>query len=261
MRLLLTPGNETLWVFSSDNGAPLDVTEGAGSNDPLKGGKYSVRRRVVRSGVHCSPRLLSSASAVLLTLRVSPFAQGWEGGIRVLSFAAGGYLPAATRGTRTDAVVHIADWYATFCGLAGACMRMGRQVGSCLAAPSCGGLRSNACHKPSSPCHLRPPCVPPAPPLLAGVNATDAVAAASGLPPIDSVDLWPLLSGANASSPRWEIPVGAGELLQYPLKLLSGPQMYSGWAGPLYPNATSPAHSPDVDQVGGGWMMGGEEDG
>ena len=34
--------NETLIVFSSDNGAPLDVTEGAGSNEPLKGGKYSV---------------------------------------------------------------------------------------------------------------------------------------------------------------------------------------------------------------------------
>jgi hypothetical protein len=34
--------DETLWVVSSDNGAPLDLTEGAGSNEPLKGGKYSV---------------------------------------------------------------------------------------------------------------------------------------------------------------------------------------------------------------------------
>lgn len=39
--------------------------------------------------------------------------------MRVLSFISGGYLPATVQGTRTSAVVHIADWYATFCGLAG----------------------------------------------------------------------------------------------------------------------------------------------
>jgi len=38
--------NDTIIVFSSDNGAPLDVTEGAGSNDPLKGAVC---------GTHCCP--------------------------------------------------------------------------------------------------------------------------------------------------------------------------------------------------------------
>ena len=37
---------------------------------------------------------------------------------------------------------------------------------------------------------------------LAGVDPTDHAAAASGLPPIDSVDVWPLVTGANATSPR-----------------------------------------------------------
>lgn len=40
---------------------------------------------------------------------------------------------------------------------------------------------------------------------LAGVDATDHEAAAVGLPPIDSLDMWPLLSGAVQQSPRKEI--------------------------------------------------------
>lgn len=37
---------------------------------------------------------------------------------------------------------------------------------------------------------------------LAGVDPTDARAAAAGLPPVDGLDLWPVLSGANATSGR-----------------------------------------------------------
>ena len=47
---------------------------------------------------------------------------------------------------------------------------------------------------------------------LAGLDAeqiVDARAAAAGLPPLDSLDVWPLLSGANATSPRVEIPLSA----------------------------------------------------
>ena len=43
---------------------------------------------------------------------------------------------------------------------------------------------------------------------LAGVDKTDTRAAAAGLPPVDSVDLWPLISGANATSPHSEIVLG-----------------------------------------------------
>ena len=55
-----------------------------------------------------------------------------------------------------DRYIHMADWYSTFCG-------------------------------------------------LAGVDPTDTVAAKHGLPPIDSTDMWPYLSGAVAASPRTEI--------------------------------------------------------
>ena len=43
---------------------------------------------------------------------------------------------------------------------------------------------------------------------LAGVDAADARAAAAGLPPVDGVNLWPLLSGANATPPRSEVYFG-----------------------------------------------------
>ena len=37
----------------------------------------------------------------------------------------------------------------------------------------------------------------------------DARAAAAGLPPIDGLDMWPLLSGLNSTSPRVEVPLSA----------------------------------------------------
>ena len=43
---------------------------------------------------------------------------------------------------------------------------------------------------------------------IAGVDPTDYVAAAAGLPPIDSVNQWPLLSGTNATAPRRSIVLG-----------------------------------------------------
>ena len=73
--------NDTLLVFSSDNGGPLP----SGNNYPRKGGKFS----------------------------------DWEGGIRVAAFASGGYLPTAVRGTMSEGLAAGWDWYATFCSLAG----------------------------------------------------------------------------------------------------------------------------------------------
>lgn len=43
---------------------------------------------------------------------------------------------------------------------------------------------------------------------LAGADPTDNAAAAAGLPPIDSLNMWPLLSGENASAPRTEVVIG-----------------------------------------------------
>eukprot|EP01062_Namystynia_karyoxenos_P003461 TRINITY_DN11238_c0_g1_i1.p1 TRINITY_DN11238_c0_g1~~TRINITY_DN11238_c0_g1_i1.p1 ORF type:complete len:597 (+),score=113.64 TRINITY_DN11238_c0_g1_i1:70-1791(+) len=90
---------------------------------------------------------------------------------------------------------------------------------------------------------------------LAGVDPTDARAAAAGLPPIDSYDLWPMIAGINKTSPRPELPIGTDGLLigigtsmearvgglirgRYKLLLQSIIPM-SGWTGPVFPNTTS----------------------
>ena len=43
----------------------------------------------------------------------------FEGGVRSLAFANGGLIPDKMRGKSTQGFIHIADWYATFCKLAG----------------------------------------------------------------------------------------------------------------------------------------------
>ena len=148
--------NSTLILFSSDNGAPLDLNEAGGSNSPLRGGKYA----------------------------------SWEGGIRTLGFVSGGYLPTSVRGTQQEGVVHLADWYGTFCA-------------------------------------------------MGGVDPYDPVAAAAGLPPVQSVNVWPLISGANTTWPRTEIPVSPQTLIQWPYKLTTGQNAFATWQGPVYPNASS----------------------
>lgn len=73
--------DNTIFVVSADNGgAPC-----AGSNYPLKGSKITL----------------------------------FEGGVRALAFANGGVLPDAMRGKSIEAFIHIADWYPTFCKMAG----------------------------------------------------------------------------------------------------------------------------------------------
>ena len=73
--------DNTLMIVSADNGgAPC-----AGSNYPLKGSKATM----------------------------------FEGGVRALAFANGGVLPDSMRGKTGEGFVHIADWYPTFCKMAG----------------------------------------------------------------------------------------------------------------------------------------------
>jgi len=152
---------DTLMVFSADNGAPLVLAETGGNNHPLRGGKYSE----------------------------------WEGGIRSAAFVSGGYLPKAVRGTEQGEPVHVADWYGTFC-------------------------------------------------KMAGVDQHDAPAVASGLPDVDSVDVWPLISGQTKVSPRSELVVNENALIQGDYKLLVNKIGFATWTGPQFPNATSPTHAP-----------------
>ena len=73
--------DNTLMVVSADNGgAPC-----ASSNYPLKGSKITM----------------------------------FEGGVRALALANGGALPDSMRGKTSEGFIHIADWYPTFCKMAG----------------------------------------------------------------------------------------------------------------------------------------------
>ena len=163
--------DDLLWLSSADNGGPIYNSGVAGANNfPLRGGKMS----------------------------------NWQGGIRVNAYAAGGLLPAAVRGTKSEGLIAGADVYATFCA-------------------------------------------------LAGVDPTDARAAAAGLPPIDGLNQWPFLSGAAPTSPRVEVPVGSdateANLLQFSnmtvvqalvradgYKLMIGETGQNIWTSLTYPN-------------------------
>ena len=142
-----------LLVTSSDNGGPLHI---AANNYPLKGSKFS----------------------------------DWQGGIRVNAFVSGGYLPEAMRGQKSEEYIHITDWYATFCA-------------------------------------------------LAGVDPTDEAAAKAKLPPIDSMNMWPLISGDNSTSPRTDIPASYDTLISGDYKIITGGISFAVHTGPQYPNKTT----------------------
>jgi len=135
----------TLMVVSADNGGPQYMSQkgyqmwGSGNNLPLRGGKTSE----------------------------------FEGGIRLNSFVTGGFLPAKVRGTESEALMHLADWYGTFC-------------------------------------------------FLAGVSQEDDVAVKNSLPDVDSINLWPTLSG-EAGAARTSIQVSPVTLIEGKWKLLTGP--------------------------------------
>eukprot|EP00055_Hartaetosiga_balthica_P003234 m.7069 g.7069 ORF g.7069 m.7069 type:complete len:553 (+) comp2699_c0_seq1:7-1665(+) len=74
---------------------------------------------------------------------------------------------------------------------------------------------------------------------LAGVDPTDHEAAASGLPPIDSINMWPLLSGQTQTSPRPNVLLSDQALVNGEWKVLVGKVRNAAWGGPEYPNATT----------------------
>ena len=98
--------------------------------------------------------------------------------------------------------------------------------------------------------------------ILAGAGsaaacAADARAAAAGVPPTDGLDVWPLVSGANATSPRTGFPASDSTYIESRWKLIEGEAAVASWQGPLWPNASSPAHplSPVTLACGSGCLF------
>jgi arylsulfatase A-like enzyme len=70
--------NTTVFIWTSDNGAAIELDTGAKNAYPLKGG----------------------------------YTTDWEGGVRAPALVNGGYLPNQQRGKMLDGLVHISDWCA-----------------------------------------------------------------------------------------------------------------------------------------------------
>ena len=126
------------------------MDESAGSNYPLRGGKYSQ----------------------------------FEGGIRSAAFVSGGFLPDELRGTQVNGTIHVSDWYTTFS-------------------------------------------------TMVGVDPYDYWAEASGLPPVDGLDVWPMIMGTNTTSPHAELPISNWTLISGQYKLVCE---RSGHACSAYPD-------------------------
>eukprot|EP00040_Diaphanoeca_grandis_P018827 m.99054 g.99054 ORF g.99054 m.99054 type:complete len:628 (+) comp27128_c0_seq1:456-2339(+) len=120
----------TLIVYSADNGGTDD-----GTNFPKRGNKHT----------------------------------NFQGGMQVAAFVSGGFLPLALRGSSASVALHIVDWYATFCVLAGV-------------------VPSDASPVPPLPVDPSLPPVNPPPKDIYGNLSW---------PDIDGVNVWPILMSST----------------------------------------------------------------
>merc|ERR1719334_452752 len=76
---------------------------------------------------------------------------------------------------------------------------------------------------------------------IVGVDATDTSAKAAGLPPVDGLDMWPLISGEVTESPRNEILVSDTTIIIGDYKLMTGKFKFAIWQAPVWPLGTTPS--------------------
>lgn len=186
----------TLMVFSSDNGAFVKDPRG-GCNHTDESFPGSNEGTDYGHGTAC---FNGEAGGNNYPLRGGKYSN-FEGGIRVPAFMSGGFLPSSVRGTQSQEMIHIADWYRTF----------GEGI--------------------------------------AGVDVTDQSAADSGLPPVDSLNMWPLLSGHSSVNPRSDAGyiANADVLIKGRWKYVKGntKMIESTNGGPQYPNESTVTDSID----------------
>lgn len=103
--------NDTLLVLTSDNGGYVLDPQGRCNTTHTK----TTSSTDVGHGTTC---FNGEAGANNWPLRGGKYSQ-FEGGIRVNAFVSGGYVPEMQRGKKLDGIIHIADWYGTFCEIAG----------------------------------------------------------------------------------------------------------------------------------------------
>ena len=116
----------------------------------------------------------------------------WEGGVHTPALINGGWLPPDRRGLRMRGIVHIADFYATFCSLAASATATTSTSTSTSSASSTSTSSASSTSATSTS------------------SATASVGAClpdAGPAPLDSVDLsrWLLEGEASSASPRHEI--------------------------------------------------------
>ncbi|CAE7792603.1 Arsb, partial [Symbiodinium sp. CCMP2456] len=169
---------DTLIIFISDNGGSVHL-RGGGNNYPLKSGK----------------------------------AADFEGGVRTNAFISGGFVPAEHRNTTFHGVIHISDWYATLCDLAG------------------------VSHFDEAAAEANKVLGPKGLPLLGDVD---------GRPQMQHI-----FSGTNGRTDALHLSRHA--VLKWPYKLVTGDQEFSFWPGPVFPNCSSVhPEFPRVDVFGHG---------
>eukprot|EP01083_Nonionella_stella_P293284 997352_1 len=150
--------NNTLFIWTTDNGSPVSV---AGSNYPFRGSKGN----------------------------------NFEGGVHVPLLMSGGRVTSSMKGKSLNGLMHITDWYATFC-------------------------------------------------FLADVDPNDDNPQAPAA--IDSLNMWPYLSGAVSQSPRNIIVhdhlmysnVTKGAIRSGRYKLVMMNESEAGWYGQFSPNTS-----------------------
>lgn len=194
--------NDTLIVFASGPSSRLGPNTSYTTCVLIKVVPRQWRTSACGRGKLCkqlsAARLQGYAMMMMMLMLSSRWLAGddFEGGVRTAAFVSGGLVPEHKRGSQLDAFIHVADWYATACD-------------------------------------------------IAGVPAADP---AQGVPGVDALSMWPLLSGTNSTPPRSEVPLHYTEAakgieaayIEAPWKVVLGAQSGNGWWwGPQYPNSTT----------------------